>query len=91
MVILNSEAAGIESRLSPPPLTSRAWEQKYQAEIENVILGKDTTEGLDPDSRVERQTSERMLQRRGAAAGSVSEECGPLDSPGLQGGPAAVR
>lgn len=90
MVILNSETVVIESSLPALPLTSRAWEQKEQTDIENVILGRDTTEGVEPDSRQELQTPELMLQRRCAVAGSVCEECHTPDSPGPQGEPEAA-
>lgn len=85
----------IESSCPSPLLTSRPWEQKEQAERKDMILGGDTMEGLQPDSREERQASE--LLSRGLISQRCSSgfcnwwECHTLNSSGPQGGPLAVK
>ena len=64
-----TETGAIQSSCPSPLLTSRPWEQKEQAEREDMILGGDTMEGLQPDSREERQASELMSQ------GLITQRC----------------
>lgn len=60
-----------------------------------MILGRDTMEGLQPDSREERQASELMSQglisQRCCGGFCKWRECHTLNSSGPQGGPAAVK